>query len=261
MRARFVDGFPEFEGAGLALGEATLRVGAADRPAGDHARERRDVSLRVATVDAECVQLEDFAGKVLVESERLVSPEAAGPFRELRSRSDGPLVVEVKDHGRVLHCGLQQVRKVTLDVGSDRLVFVQAGDGRDGLLVGRDGEVVGPEMHQALGERPVGGGGIPVSGSHLLDVVGTDPAPVLLHEVLVVIAGFASLLAQLVDLDDNLPARGQATDRIGICELLAEPAARVGPYGRDVTRAGAQAKAIGGNDGVSGQGSSPCRLS
>src|SRR5437667_11768791 len=43
-----------------------------DRPAGEHPRKLRDVLLRVSAVDAECVELHDFASVVFVEAATLL---------------------------------------------------------------------------------------------------------------------------------------------------------------------------------------------
>ena len=63
------------EGAGLAplnaideLAGFPWPVERADRPAGDQAREIGDVVLAVATIDAEGVQLKDFAREIFVEA-------------------------------------------------------------------------------------------------------------------------------------------------------------------------------------------------
>src|SRR5687767_2013208 len=82
---------------------ATGKPAGADRPSGERARERGDVLLRVAAIDAECVQLENLARQVLVDAElAIVGRRAtAATLRELRRRSDGSLVVEVQDHRRM----------------------------------------------------------------------------------------------------------------------------------------------------------------
>ena len=88
-------------GAVVAAGIALVR----DRPAGDDLCERRDVGLRVTAVDAECVQLQDFARQILVEAEIALRGAAGGPFAGARAGAHRALIVEVRDHRRVLHSG------------------------------------------------------------------------------------------------------------------------------------------------------------
>src|SRR5262245_37975191 len=77
----------EDEGAGL----ANAPLSPCERPAGDDARERGDICLGVAAVNAERVQLQDFASKVLVE------PPPASLTRG-RLRPEGLSVIEVEEH-------------------------------------------------------------------------------------------------------------------------------------------------------------------
>src|SRR5688572_17019530 len=66
LRARLMRSFVERKLAELAA--AGKAIGA-DRPAGERAGERRDVLLRVAAVDAERMQLENFPRQILVDPE------------------------------------------------------------------------------------------------------------------------------------------------------------------------------------------------
>ena len=82
LRARLVEHLAEEEFAGLAAVEAEAReapalVLAADRPAGDGLGEGGDVGLRVSAVDAERVQLEDFARQVFVDVDLAAAALAA----------------------------------------------------------------------------------------------------------------------------------------------------------------------------------------
>ena len=111
------------EFTGLAVVDAQLRkpaaiVLAADRPAGNRLRKRGDIGLGVAAVDAERVQLEDFARQVFVDVRPCGPlPRRADEARGLRVRPDGRLVVEIQQHGRMLLDGQQQVREVPVTCG------------------------------------------------------------------------------------------------------------------------------------------------
>ena len=76
MRPRLVDVLAEFEASGISLGEAAAIARAADGPAGEYSRKARDIFLRVAAIDAERMQFENFPGQILIEPERLIAAEA-----------------------------------------------------------------------------------------------------------------------------------------------------------------------------------------
>ena len=73
-----------------------------DRPTGERARDLDDVLLRIATVDAECVQLEQLAGVVLVEAAR-----------------GAEVVVEVVQHRRAVRDRAEQVAEFAERVGAN----------------------------------------------------------------------------------------------------------------------------------------------
>src|SRR5262249_33725701 len=129
---------PEYEAARLPAAEAPAL--AADRPAGDHFGEGDDVLLRIAATDAEGVQLENLARKVLVDPDtRCLPPRAA--LRGRGIRSDREVVVEIQLHRRVRLDREQHVREAAEHVRADGLPLETAGEPSEKLLVDRDGEV------------------------------------------------------------------------------------------------------------------------
>ncbi len=127
---------------------------AADRPARQHFREFRDVGLRVAAVDAERVQLQDLAREILVQAE-LAAAVAAHERRGRRARAHRGLVVEIQDHRGMPLGREQQIVEIARHVRPDRFLLVQARERGERLLVGRHREVVAPEVHEPLDERPI----------------------------------------------------------------------------------------------------------
>ena len=106
-----------------------------DRPAGEHARQLRDILLTVACVDAQRVQLHQFTGVILVQP----APRAA-------TRRDALPVVQVIEHGRMLGGGPQQVAKAPEGMGPDRLMLVVADQHPHQVLALEDVEMVEPEI-------------------------------------------------------------------------------------------------------------------
>ena len=107
LRARLMDNFAELELARCAIGETTSLVRASNRPTGNDLGESSDILLRVAAINAQRVQLENFAGEILVEPELLIRATAIRAFAELRVRSNRALIVKVDNHGWVLLDGHQ----------------------------------------------------------------------------------------------------------------------------------------------------------
>jgi hypothetical protein len=73
------------------------------------------------------VQLQDFAGEVLVEGSRL-SVARKPPSANLRLRANRDDVVQIFQHARVAADRLEHVGEAAEDVGADRLPLI----GRDG---------------------------------------------------------------------------------------------------------------------------------
>jgi hypothetical protein len=94
--------------------------------------------LRVAAVDAERVQLEDFARQVLVDAELAVARRRApaATLSELRPRTDRGLIVEVQDHRRMRLDRCQQIGEAAGHVRPDRFVLQRAGEREHLRLVG-----------------------------------------------------------------------------------------------------------------------------
>jgi hypothetical protein len=139
--ARFVKVFAEVKTAGNPAGEPPLA--AADRPSRDDLGKGGDIILRVAAVDAQRMQFENFASQVLIDAELALgfvgrALPGLAPRRELRQLgilADRILIVEKADHCGVLLYRGQQVDESAIDVRSDRLVLQRAGDAENRALV------------------------------------------------------------------------------------------------------------------------------
>ena len=136
-----------------------------DRPTGEAARHLGDIFLRVAAVDAERVQLHQFAAVVFVEAARTF-------FRLLRARSGSAeaspvrllarcslcgctgcgvrigtqIVVEIKKHRRAFRSGIEQVFEFFERVRLDDVAFVGRHEPFHVALAGEHVEMVEPEI-------------------------------------------------------------------------------------------------------------------
>jgi hypothetical protein len=126
---------------------------ACDRPAGHRPRELGDVGLDVAAADAERVQLHDLAREILVQ------PGAAPglPHRERTVRADRHRLVEIQQHRRMPLDRVQHVGERAEHMRADRLELHRPGERHHLELLGRDREMIRPEMHEALDERCLAG--------------------------------------------------------------------------------------------------------
>src|SRR5260221_14040675 len=96
------------------------------------------------------MQLHDFAGEIFVQAPLAVLSGAG-------TRTERLLVVEKKQHRRMLLDRLEHVAESSEHMGPDRLALKQAGpDPRQLALVGGNAEMVGPERHQPLDESAIG---------------------------------------------------------------------------------------------------------
>jgi hypothetical protein len=176
LRAGLMEHLAEQEFTGRAVIEAEAReaavhVLAADRPAGDRLRERRDIGLRVSAIHAERVQFEDFTREVLVDIQLAITTTTAR--RELRCarvRTDRRVVVEVQQHRGMLFDGQQQVDELSRDVRANRLALHGARQAKHRDLVDRYREVIGPELGEAFEEGSVGVYGVRDARDSLVDV-------------------------------------------------------------------------------------------
>jgi len=86
------------------------------RPAGENTREGRHVILRITAIDAERVQLQDFAREIFVEPALVALPGA-------RARSDRLKIVEIDEHRRMLRHRPQHVAETSEHERTNRLAF------------------------------------------------------------------------------------------------------------------------------------------
>jgi hypothetical protein len=137
--------------------EAEGRAGPGDprieRPAGEHAGQRRDVLLGVAAVDTERVELHQFARIIFVEAGN-IRLGAGNPRSRIRARHRRQPVVEIEQHRRVFRGRPEQVAEFAQDVGPDRLAFVIGDQDVIEALAGNDVEMIEPELVHDLLELP-----------------------------------------------------------------------------------------------------------
>ena len=99
----------------------------ADRPASEQVCSLCHILLRVATIDAKCVQLQQLARQVFVQP--LVA-QPAGP----RLRADRLRVVQIQQHGRVHDSGTQQRPETAKRMRPDGLNLMRPYQGDHGSL-------------------------------------------------------------------------------------------------------------------------------
>ena len=155
--------------------------GPADGPAGQRARDVDDVLLRVAPVDAECVELQQLARVVLVDagrdvladllhhlgrdvgpllstgpaSARALQPLEIGPGLRGESRIGAAHVVEIEQHRRALRRSTQQIAEAAQHMRTDRVALVRREVHPRDAPVGKDVEVVEPEIDQYFLQLPL----------------------------------------------------------------------------------------------------------
>ena len=110
--------------------------------------------------------------------------------------------------------GNEQVGELAGDVWPNGLVLEQSRNGRQRLLVGRDGEVIGPEVHESLVKGRLGRNCRPVSRSGLPEVMTTHDAPVFLDGIdhLATSLHLALAAPQGLDLDQHTGGVAEAPD-------------------------------------------------
>ena len=111
-----------------------LLIFRANRPAGETARHFHDILLRVAAVNAEGVQFQQFARVIFVRLFRHVLPAIDPP-------------VEIPKHGRTEGGGAEHVGEFAERVLADHLAVVRHLEPFAVALGGINVEVVRPELH------------------------------------------------------------------------------------------------------------------
>ena len=137
---------------------------ATQRPTRDHLGKVGHVGLGIAAVDPQRVQLENFPRQIFVQPQlaplRIGGQALLGQLRRRRIRSDGQLIVQKLEHRRVFFDRQKHIGEITQYMWPDRLTFETPGQPENRHLVDGNGEMVAPEVHQPLHERPIGGNGI-----------------------------------------------------------------------------------------------------
>jgi len=183
-----------------------------------------------------------------------------------RIRADREVVVEIQLHRRVRLDREQHVREAAEDVRPDRLALEAAGEPGEKLLVDGDGKVVAPELRQPLEEGTVGGNGVLQTRGHFRGIDRPQKLrQALLRGVLRTVAsagGRCRLLALRLILAPQLERLGEDPRRgtqVGRREhrgrrrqLRPQPLARIAADERELTGAGTEPEAVGGDDGSNG---------
>ena len=195
-------------------------------PAADRLGEFDHVLLAIAAVHAEGVQLQDFAGEVLVEGSRL-SVARQPPSADLRLRADGDDVVQIFQHAGVAADRLEHVGEAAEDVGADRLPLIGRNGGANDGAGPADSEMVRPEKRHPFRERLLGRDGVPGAG----DDLGTENAAIEPSRRRAQL--FGSLDRAAVHLRQDAVRRSPAgcARRRAPVDLRRDPAARVATDG------------------------------
>ena len=134
--------------------EAAALARLLDAPAGEGARHLGDVVLRVAAVDAERVQFQQFAPVVLVQPGR-TSRHRSRRVEVRPVRVGTHPVVQIEEHGGAFRRGAEQLAEVPEDVRADRLAFILGQQKPCRALLRVDVEVVEPEVGQHFVQLPL----------------------------------------------------------------------------------------------------------
>jgi hypothetical protein len=214
LRARLVKLRIEVEISGIGFVEPR------DRPAGQDARERRDIVLRIAAIDAERVQLHHLAREVLVE------PDMAA-LAGLRIRADRQHLIEIEQHRRMAFDGEQHVDKAPGDVRPNRFALERAGEAANDRPDTRDRKVIAPEARHPLQERRIAGNRRVVPRRDLSEIDRAEPFVLGFFRIVGLV--LSRVLAVLQHFRDH--RRGGRQTRIERCrpsiELLQYPTARI----------------------------------
>ena len=119
------------------------RVWPREPPAGQDARQRDDIVLRVAAIGAERVQFHQLARIVFVDPSLAAVQALAAGSGVLR-------VVEIEQHRRVVRGRAEKIAETSQRVGADRLGLVGADPQPVERLVREDIEMVVPEIDHDL---------------------------------------------------------------------------------------------------------------
>ncbi len=222
---------------------------------GDH------IGLRIAGADTERVQFHDLARQILVETRTLLAAPPADARGDRAFGAEALRLIEIEKHGRMTHRRDQQVRKIAHDVRADRLELVISGKADHRQLVGRNGEMIGPEMRQPFGEGGAGVDRRSEAGIGRRDIMIADrrsrqPLPIDRRVHRPVIRGHAGLgrapcrgaVLAIIDVSlRDFRAAGERGDRgrggVELVELAKQRVARMAGGGRIVETA-AQAEAV-----------------
>ena len=135
--------------------EPRAAIGPLDAPSGENARDVDDVLLRVPAVHAECVQLHQFAGVILVDASP--HPRSPSPQRGEGARGRGPRryalgIIQIEQHGGAARRRDEQVFEAAERPWPDRFLDIGRQQKPVGSLAHKDVEVVRPEVDHHLAQ-------------------------------------------------------------------------------------------------------------
>jgi len=198
------------------------------------------------------MQLHHFARQVFVQTVALLRITQLLALDQFAVGPDGSRLVQVEHHRRMADSGEEQVFKAAQHMGSNGLRLIGARQGRDSRVLDGHGEMVGPEMHQPLGERRGRVQRLRQAGVDGVEVLTMRVAgQSLAHRGLVRRRGLADGALALAELEQQVRCggeRGACPDTQGRRPALRQqPIARLARQG--LVGPDAQTVAIAGDDG------------
>ncbi len=147
--------------------KAAAIVGLFNRPAGEYFCDFRDVALGITAVYAECVEFQEFASVIFVQTvvrltfrvwirrrkaarTAIWAVRTSLPLRNSQGthgvRSYTQPIVQVEQHGRTLRRGEQQIFEFSQRAWANHFLLVVGEEEALGTFAGEDVEVIEPEI-------------------------------------------------------------------------------------------------------------------
>ncbi len=216
------------------------------------------------------MQLENLPCQIFIEPDLPLLGLALAPGRahtQFGVRPGGSFIVQISDHCRMRLDGEQQIREMTVNPRPDRFVLECSGGAQADRLVDRDGEVVGPEMHQPFTEGALVRQRDAGACNGLREVVGQQLLAYAVHERCVrapirrrlardrlLLRGVSGTCGQ--EGGQDLPPGGQPVQLGGhpvrAAQRCQQPGARVARGRSELAGTGPKAEAVCGNGRLRG---------
>ena len=177
FRAGFMGGGAEHK----AMGRAHRGEG----PAGQASGKAGDIGLRIACSRRQRVKFQNLTRKIFIEATWAGLGHPA-------IRSDGGLVIQIGDHGRVAHRGKQHIREMPCHMWADG--FTDEMPSEIGHLAAGDSKMIGPKLDQPFTKRRRAGDGFRQEGIGF-----NPPEPRLMRATLPLARRFGIFFHHLTD--------------------------------------------------------------